>query len=184
MPGTVFVDIGANVGNHHIDLCGEVDLDPKQIIVFEPNPLAMSILSCNLALNALRFVVDSSLLGYGLSNEKGRAVIGVPENNLGGAKLHVDDKTGVFRVAIGDNILAGRRVDFLKIDVEGMEMKVIDGLRAIISQWRPRMFVEVDNANAVSFKEWCAANKYAICQTARRYPENENYMVIPSEQTI
>jgi hypothetical protein len=59
--GGVFVDIGANVGNHSIYVCNY--LEPLQVVAIEPNPVVIPILKINLALNGLLPLVDLSHLG-------------------------------------------------------------------------------------------------------------------------
>ena len=177
--GGTFVDVGSNVGNHAI-FVGKF-LDPAQIIVIEPNPPAIAILKVNILLNGVQRLVDTSNLGVGLSDESGKASAHTPAANLGATQLRIDAADGALSLIRGDMIFQNRRVDFLKIDVEGMEIKALSGLEQTISKWRPPMFVEVDDENASLFQEWLETYNYeAICKY-RRYPVNENYMVIPRE---
>lgn len=176
--GAHFVDIGANVGNHTVFV--HIFKKPKSLIVFEPSPEAISLLKANLALNAVE--VDTSKLGIGVSDE---ATVGTmmrgSVNNLGASKV----KTGTGDIPLdkGDNLLKGRIVDFIKIDVEGMEVKVLRGLADTVKQHRPLMYVEVDDKNAAEFKQWCADSQYAVLTTHRIYERNENYMISPVEKT-
>ena len=39
------------------------------------------------------------------------------------------------------------QVDFIKIDVEGFEMKVLKGAQQIIEAYKPSLFIEVNDAN-------------------------------------
>jgi FkbM family methyltransferase len=178
-PGGVFVDIGANVGNHTIYV-GRF-LHPRQAIPFEPNPAAIEILRINLALNGLQRVADLSHLGVGLSDTPGNAQIKAPAHNLGAAHLEMSDGAGALPLIRGDSVLSQRCVDFIKMDVEGMELRVLAGLDATITQWRPAMFIEVENGNAEAFREWLKLHNYVTERTYRRYDANENYMVIPRE---
>jgi FkbM family methyltransferase len=93
--GGTFVDIGANIGNHAIYIA-RFTKSPK-IIVFEPNPTAISILKTNLALNQCNNV-DTRFLGTALGAEKGRLRQETPDaNNLGGT-CYYEDKSGRHRV--------------------------------------------------------------------------------------
>ena len=76
-----------------------------------------------------------------------------PAGNLGGTRLEFSEH-GRLRVVPGDAILSGHRIDFLKIDVEGMEIDVLDGLKKTIAEQRPRILIEVDNCNVAKFFEW------------------------------
>ena len=177
--GGVFVDIGANVGNHTIYVCHY--LHPTQVIIIEPNPAAITILRINVALNGLQRLVDMSHLGCGVSDGPGNAQIQTPPGNLGGTKLQPDEKANGVTLIRGDDILVERRVDFIKMDIEGMEMRALAGLAMTISKWRPSVFVEIDNSNTENFVVWTKTNGYEIVSKYRRYRSSENYMVVPAE---
>ena len=74
------------------------------------------------------------------------------------------------RVVPGDALLSGHRIDFLKIDVEGMEIDVLEGLKRTITEQRPRIFIEVDNSNVGKFFEWTTINNYYIAASSSRRP--------------
>ena len=83
--GGIFVDIGANVANYTIYVCKF--LHPKQVVIFEPNPEAISLLRANISLNDLTHIVDCSYLGVRLSDASGKALPIIPQNNLGAARM-------------------------------------------------------------------------------------------------
>jgi FkbM family methyltransferase len=176
--GGVFVDIGANIGNHSIYV-GRY-LSPREIIVFEPNPPAIALLQINIILNGLQQVTDMRHLGLGVSDAPGNAQIWTAAGNLGGTRLVTDGQAGGLPLVRGDDVLAGRRVDFIKIDIEGMELQALAGLAATIATCRPVMFIEVDNVNAATFEAWVQSNGYAIARRFRRYASNENYLIRPA----
>ena len=177
-PGAVFCDIGANIGNHAIFALKF--LRPAEVILFEPNPVAIAVLLSNLELNGVMDRCDLAHLGIGLSDHEtaGMSVV-APGRNLGAGRLvHTG---GTLEVRRGDNMLAGRHVDFLKIDVEGMEIGVLEGLAATIAASRPKIFVEVDRTNRAAFAAWSKANGYAARARFRRYRANENFLMVPQD---
>ncbi len=180
--GGVFCDIGANVGNHSIYVAKF--LHAQKIIVLEPNPAAISILRINLALNDVLDCVDTSLLGVGLSDAPAMRSIRTPEMNLGGAWLTSADGSGDITLVPGDDILLGRRIDFLKIDVEGMDLLVLAGLKKLVGAQQPAIFIEIDDRNASAFRQWLETNDYRVAKTFRRYRSNENYMALPVEERL
>lgn len=92
------------------------------------------------------------------------------------------DDADALRLVRGDDLLQRRRVDFIKMDVEGMEIRVLHGLAETIARWRPVMFIEVDQGNTNDFEDWVLRNDYVAVRRFRRYPENENYMILPVER--
>ncbi|NEY89031.1 FkbM family methyltransferase [Tabrizicola oligotrophica] len=174
----VFVDIGANIGNHA--LFALKMLGVRKVIPFEPNPVALAVLRSNLGLNGELGRCDLAHLGLGLSDraQGGLAMeVDKPNKNLGGGRLV---EGGELRVIRGDDALAPEAVDFIKIDVEGMEMQVLRGLSQTITRCRPVIFIEVDEANRAEFLAWVAVSGYAIADTFRRYPVNENFLIKPA----
>jgi FkbM family methyltransferase len=173
--GGVFVDVGANVGNHTLFVAKY--LNPQKVIAVEPNPVAYRILKCNLALNDV--VERVELHEVGLSDKSGRADLISPEYNLGGARL-VDKPDGSFPIVQGDEVINSRTVDFIKIDTEGLELQVIAGLAKTIERSRPVMFVEVDDNNIAAFDAFLERHGYRLSAKHKRNPENTNMLVVPA----
>lgn len=179
-PGGIFLDIGANVGNHM--LYTALFLHPQRIIVVEPNPLAYDNLIANAALNQVEHLVDFTWLGHGLGAGEAHGVPVVAEaRNLGGGTLVMADAgaEGAIPVTTGDRVSAETQIDFIKIDVEGMEMEVLAGLSQTIARDCPPIFVEVDNTNRAAFLDWVAASPYRVAQNFRRYRQNDNFLLVP-----
>ncbi len=175
-PGSVFCDIGANIGNH--SLFALKFLRAAQSILFEPNPAAIAILRSNLELNGLTQRADFTNIGFGLSDAAASGLaISAPGRNMGAGKLVEGD--GTLQTLRGDDALTGRQVDFIKIDVEGMELRVLAGLKETLTRCRPLIFVEVDRANLFEFKSWFRSNGYAVRARYKRYRTNENFLLEP-----
>ena len=177
--GGVFVDVGANVGNHSLYVAGF--LEPAKIIPFEPNPQAYRILMGNIALNGFLDVFDLSLLGVGLSDKpaEGYAMVFQPRN-LGGSKMRATDGGGL-EVVVGDEALKGVDPAMIKVDVEGMEMEVLRGLEGTIRRAKPVLLLEIDDANLDDFREWIAPLDYDVVEEVRRYQNNTNYVLVPKK---
>ena len=149
--------------------------------MIEPNPQAIDILRVNIALNGLDRLVDLTHLGVGLSDTPAKArPHSVPKQLRRNKLLAVDETAGTLRLVPGDDLLMHRRVDFIKIDVEQMEMSVLAGLSGTIAKWRPNIFVgEVTNRNRAELEEWLQNNGYVVSRTFCRYQTSQNYMVVP-----
>jgi FkbM family methyltransferase len=173
-PSGVFLDVGANVGNHAV--FAAMFGSQGRVIVIEPNPEAITLLKLNLLLN--RLALDVQHLGVGLSDHAQAAEAAVPRNNLGGAKM-IPTEGGSLRLVTGDSLLAGGHVDFIKIDVEGHEMAALAGLAQTIEACRPIMFVEVDTENREAFGAWLAGHGYETAHAFPRYARNQNFLIRP-----
>ena len=171
---STFVDIGANVGNHSIYVAAF--LEPVKVIPFEPNPLAYKLLLANVVMNGFQDVFELQHLGLGLSDTKEHGFgMSAQERNLGGARLMAGG--GDIKTVTGDDALAGETPDFIKIDVEGMEMQVLAGLQSTIDRCKPMMLIEVDLENETAFQTWCEARNYQVVEEFQRYQKNKNYLL-------
>lgn len=175
-PGGVFLDLGANVGNHAVFVAKFCQ--PGAVILIEPNPEALQHLRFNLLLN--RLDLDTRHLGLGLSDLAETADVTWKPNNLGGARMAAREG-GAIQLVTGDSLLADRHIDFMKIDIEGHEIKALNGLERTIAASRPKIFVEVDDENRAPFEAWRQAHDYTTLKTFRRYTINENVLIAPNE---
>ena len=177
-PGGTFLDIGANVGNHALFVA--MFLHPRQVIAVEPNPMAYDNLLANVLMNRVEHLLDFAWLGHGVAAEEAEGYgIVVPKGNLGAGHLVRGADEGAIPVTTGDRIVGDRKIDFIKMDVEGMEMQALAGLAGVVARDRPKMFIEVDDRNRAAFLEWVDANGYRIEDQLRRYKTNENFLLCP-----
>ena len=172
--GGTFVDLGANVGNH--SLFAALFLEAGRVIPFEPNPKAYTLLVNNVIVNGLIDTFDLTKLGVGVSDaHEGGYAMQKKDRNLGGAKMLAGE--GQLEVYRADSLLEDVTPDMIKIDVEGMEMKVLDGLSGVLDRCSPVLLVEVDNENEEAFMKWANDNGYALDETYQRYRLNKNHLL-------
>ena len=178
--GGVFVDAGANVGNHtlYMLLLGGAGT----AMPFEMNPRALKLLLANIHLNGLADRVTLDTLGYGLG---GAARDGValhsPKGNLGWTRVDCSAE-GDVSIRTGDELIDGRPVDFIKVDVEGMEVEVLMGLQETIAARRPGLFVEVDHENRAAF-DWLMTDwDYRLVESFSPSNINQNLLLLPQER--
>jgi len=135
-------DIGTNVGIHAIQMANV----SSKVYGFEPIPFIYKILNKNITLNNLSNIV---LFNKALSNFKGKSKINLNlEGNFGASSI--DNSPLNFReidinVTTGDCVVASENilnVDFIKIDVEGHEAKVCQGLTKTIRRFQPVIAME------------------------------------------
>jgi FkbM family methyltransferase len=143
--GDVFVDIGANVGWYTL-LAASIVGDAGRIHCFEPRPQTVDHLAQTIALNRLERRV--TLYRYGLSDSDGEMMLvwSPTSDNPGGSHLADDVPPGMHGEMVALKTLDAldlRRLDFLKIDVEGAEMRIFAGGRKTIEQCRPVILSEI-----------------------------------------
>ncbi len=117
-PGSVMVDVGANVGNHTVYFA---KILKGFVYSFEPQQKLFSILKENVELNKIQNVTQ--LYNIGLSNASSRASIDdTPAGNIGGTSIR-HDESGEMEVRTLDEVFQfiPKKIDFMKIDVEGFE---------------------------------------------------------------
>ncbi|MBM3484263.1 MAG: FkbM family methyltransferase [Alphaproteobacteria bacterium] len=144
-PGHVVAEVGANIGSHTVAIAKAVG--PRgRVLAFEPQPAIFRTLCANVALNEL-YNVECFQMGLGAAPER----ITIPhynyatEGNFGGIGLDQRDPKGVpVEINTLDALFAGKRLNMLKLDVEGMEAEVLKGARDTIARCRPFMYVEND----------------------------------------
>jgi FkbM family methyltransferase len=141
--GSVFLDIGANIGLFTIQAAKIVGKSGK-VIAFEANPKTQKILSHNLDLNHVEQVVT---YGVALSDENGETTIYENWNvNRGGASLiSQDNQEGISIQMVKLDALfeTNEQVDLVKLDVEGWEGNVLRGGMNLFKAQNPIFIIEV-----------------------------------------
>jgi len=163
-------EIGGNTGNHTIFYANY--WNPKSIKIFEPNQEALVLLKKNIQLNKiqLKTKIDIYPIGLGLKNEI-KYTLNQFVNNLGVTRL-VSSSTysNSHKVNIEQlDQICNFQIDFMKIDVEGMEMDVLRGAEKIINDQKPLIFIEIHSKNLSNLAKWTKKMQYYIVLKNRRH---------------
>lgn len=137
-PGDVCLDIGANVGYFSV-LMSALAGDKGRTIAVEPTPRIAKLLRLTSRVNGPGFEVAE----LALAAREGMLQLQIPEESFGEASIIeradklVVPKTSVdVRTATLDNLLAElnvKKVDIIKMDVEGAEPFVFEGMKRTIA---------------------------------------------------
>jgi FkbM family methyltransferase len=142
-PGMVFVDVGANIGYFTLlasDLVGPDGL----VIAVEPLPQNNTLLAKSVELNQGQNVeIHAVAVGpkTGTMNMCHAA-------RFNSGSFHFENparpKQMTWKIEVRplDELVAGRRPDVIKIDVEGGEALVLEGMGAILTKHRPLVLME------------------------------------------
>ena len=148
-PGMAVLDVGAFLGTHTLALAAMVG---SQGVVhsFEPRAGIREILTRNVERNGLGQVrVHACALAASAARMEVPAIDLHGEANFGGLALEGQDTAGAAAcetIALGrlDDLPIGR-VDFAKLDAEGMEAEVLAGASRTLGQHRPVLFSECND---------------------------------------
>ncbi len=165
-----FLDIGANIGNHSLMLNR---LRPNVTIhSFEPILKNYILLNEN---TKNKPNIKTYHIGLGSTNEV------VPTyqpnyNNSGGITIDKENGVGENIIIIPGDAMKIRDVSFIKMDVEGYELNVLQGLNATITKYHPNIWIEDFTGEAV---EWLKTQHgYEIVMDDGGYG---NYMMVKSK---
>ncbi len=150
-PGNVVIDVGTNIGSSLLQFAKKIG-SKGRVYGFEPDPFNYKKCLKNVSLNKFQNIEISNI---GLGNESGKfSLIVDTESNRGGNRISFDKKTNKATTQIEvrklDDWVSSKnieRVDLIKIDVEGFELKVLQGGRNLIEQFKPKLFIEIDDNN-------------------------------------
>ena len=141
-PRARVLDVGANIGNHSIFFLQH--MGARSLTLVEPFARVRTHLLANLALNAGE-AAQIELHALALGSKESRGEIVEPSQfNLGMTKV-AETATGDIVVRRGDDLFGDRDFDLVKIDVEGSEVDVLDGVEGLIRRCQPAISVEVGN---------------------------------------
>lgn len=132
-PGMTFVDVGANIGYYSLLAAAQIGGDGL-IFAFEPDPDNYALLKKNLALNGLDCV---DAVPSGLSNCDRIANIFCSATNFGDHRIYDDGSersSKPISLINGSDYLRPKvdQIDLLKIDTQGAECQVIEGLLPLL----------------------------------------------------
>jgi FkbM family methyltransferase len=186
-PKIIIYDVGSNIGSHTVALAYRFG-ERVQIRAFEAQRQIYYMLCGNVAINGL----DNVYCEYAaVSDVVGSLSIQVPDykeiNNFGGVELqfpvHSDNQTMnkpnmefVQTVTIdGFN----ESVDFIKMDIEGMEHLALAGAINTLTSSRPICFVEMVKTDQLAVKKIFGQSKY------RAYAyKDDDWLFVPDESEL
>src|SRR3990170_7009848 len=134
--GMVVVDIGANIGYYTL-LAAHLVGDEGKVFAFEPEPNNYNLLCKNIEVNGYRNVIP---VRKAVFSKSGEMELFLDESNLGGHSLseaNVDKGASIMvEVTSLDDYFRNTdyKIDVIKMDVQGSEMAVLEGMTNTINQ--------------------------------------------------
>jgi FkbM family methyltransferase len=145
-PSAVVLDVGANFGYYSLSLASGLNGE-GHVYAFEPCKPTFSRLQQNIALNSLQSKITA--VRSGLSDSPGVAFLHLDPSNSGAATLSHEAEGETISLDTLDNfcdVRKVRKVDLIKIDVEGHELQVLNGGKKVLSSQRPVIMIEFNSA--------------------------------------
>ena len=173
--GVVAIDCGANVGVHTLEWARNMH-GWGEVVAIEAQERIYYALAGNLAINNC-FNARALLAAVGAA--EGTMQIPKPDYNQAASfgSLELKQKTGNefigqaidYSEGHGNEVpvrtidsLGLKRVDFIKIDVEGMELEVLEGARETIATHKPHMLIEVIKTDRTKLEGVLTAAGYKL----------------------
>lgn len=177
-----FIDIGANVGHHSLFMARYA----QRVHSFEPWEKVRNRLLEKIAINGLENI---TVHPCGLGRDNMQLDFFAPRGaNTGTGSFspeHATDRNrlcGKLQVVKGDDYFRANGIgcaDVIKIDVEGFERNVLEGLHGTLRENRPAVFMEWSDTTRKSFKDAsemhdCVPEGYVFL-TVRTTPTSYSY---------
>lgn len=165
----VIIDVGAHIGKYTIPsarIAGTEGL----VIALEPNPLNFQVLRKNACLNRLKNVILLNIAAWNTNS-----TLKLFTGHFGGHhSSKMNWKLGYFMVNAKRldcvlRVFGVKRVDWIKIDVEGAEWEVFQGMEEILGEFRPKIIVEVADENVEKVKDFMATYGYGVVRISPIY---------------
>jgi len=182
-PGMVAYDVGANIGYISLLLAQAVGKIGR-VYSFEALSKNLERLEGNVRLNELQDRVE--IIAGAVVDQSGPVSFWVgPSGGMGKAEGSAGRESVEYRVSIQvegfslDDFVFRRnhlQPDVVKMDIEGGEVLALPGMRQVLAQARPIVFIELHGPQAAqaAWHEFNLAG-YRLCNLARDYPEVHSF---------
>ncbi len=150
--GDIVIDIGANIGYYTLIFAKLVG-EKGKVFAFEPDPTNFQLLKKNVEINGFKNVV---LEQKALSDTQGKMMLSLNNENTAGHHLDFkhDDTINSIEVDVLslDEYFSNKNIDinFIKMDVEGAESNVIQGMTNILKNSKNLKMIVEYNPNAIN----------------------------------
>lgn len=181
------LEVGANIG--YYALMEASQLDSGKIFALEPDPRNISLLKENIALNNFQNKIEVFPIAASNKTEQKEFHLGRRTNVSSFVSGHAITDTVTVNCIALDTLDGIRTIDFIRMDVEGYECKVLQGLTSLLHDKRKslQIFIEVHysayNETDLNFKQQLQElfalgfkARYIIsAKRSSRYFEERNY---------
>jgi FkbM family methyltransferase len=173
--GVIAIDCGANVGVHTIEWAQFMH-GWGEVIAFEAQERIFYALAGNITLNNC---FNAKAIWAAVGSENGTIPVPVPNyfvpSSFGSLEIkktahtefigqpvdYAHEKCAVTSMLSIDG-LGLKRLDFMKIDIEGMEMDALTGAEKSITQFKPQLLIEKIKSNEDDIRQFLEKRGYQL----------------------
>ena len=201
--GTDSIDVGVYRGVHSYEMSKYSD----HVHSFEPNPVIFKELQKYLP----QIIQNISLYNYALSEKSGKKILKIPIRDsrsnksnyeeyykMGLATIHeknIFENYDEFEINSKklDEFNFEKRVSFIKIDVEGHEIEVLEGSKELIKKFKPSLMIEIEERHSkrsleesisyvcsLGYQVFCLKNKELVPFKKISSPKDYNNFIFKS----
>lgn len=199
-PGSVFVDIGANVGCYTL-IASKIVGQKGKVFAFEPSLRVHEQLTANIAMNAFQNIQVEKIA---LFNETSKLSLKLSSSaNMGMSSVHAhDEETGEVEIVDavkGDDYFLDKKIekiDLLKMDIEGAELFALEGLQQTLRKYRPLLILEmadeilekaqIQKSDLIQFMKNCGyqimgmdTEGEIVSVDSKNLNDSDNYVFVP-----
>jgi FkbM family methyltransferase len=174
--GVVAIDCGANIGVHTIEWASAMT-GWGSVLAIEAQERIYYALAGNIAINNC---FNAIAVHAAVSSESGILQIPNPDyfvpssfgslelrehkgNEFIGQAIDYQNTVAVRKLMLDEYGL--RRLDFIKLDIEGMELEALEGASQTIERCRPIMLIEKIKTDGTQLRSWLEQRAYRVIDT-------------------
>jgi FkbM family methyltransferase len=186
--GDVFLDVGAHIGKYTLGIASIMG-KKGQVISIEPYPETYRVLLENIRLNSFENIQTFRIAAWSQNCKKQLFL----SNNAGGHSLTPNKKPDerwpdqqpfiIIQAKPLDDVLEkiGMKVDWIKIDVEGAEIEVLQGMRKTLEHDKPNLIIEARKTNLEKIKKFMEQQRYHVERIPASEKDTYYYIYCTSE---
>lgn len=142
-PGATFLDLGANIGYYSL-LAASLVGPGGQVIGFEARPDNVAMAQLSIRENGFRNV---RLHALAVADEDTTLKMLAPDHTslsevVDAAAVTTDEYVAIPTVALDAMLADLERVDVVKMDIDGGELRALRGMQQLLRRYRPTLFFE------------------------------------------
>lgn len=186
MEGDVVFDIGANIGAFTVPLAKKVGKF-GEVYAFEPQKLIYDILQDNVNKNNLN---NTRVFNIGVGEKEEELELNDIDyskvGNFGGVSFkyksssftkNIKDKKYKVKVTNLDKLMEIKKCNFIKMDVELMELDILKGGRNFLKKFRPILWIENHQSYPNKINKFLLENDYNAYWAYSRVFNKSNFFI-------